>query len=123
MSGDDTEQLREASWKALNKLAKWRTIFAGWQLGTREKSDPEAQAVKDAREVLMVMRAELSAVINLLLEKNVITKAEWYEHLAKEANALDALYEKKFPGMRSTDEGVNIFNIPKAAETMKGWKP
>jgi hypothetical protein len=33
--------------KALQKLAKWRLIFAGWQLGTRLKGDPECDAVRD----------------------------------------------------------------------------
>jgi hypothetical protein len=31
---------------ALNVLAKWRGLFAGWQLGTRPKGDPESDAVR-----------------------------------------------------------------------------
>lgn len=31
----------------LQRLGKWRTVFASWQLGTRSKNDPEAQAVRD----------------------------------------------------------------------------
>lgn len=50
----------------LNKLCKWRTILAGWQLGTRPKEDPEAQAVRDQRELLLLLRCEVTALIDIL---------------------------------------------------------
>lgn len=34
----------------LNVVCKWRSLFAGWQLGTRPKGDPESDAVRDHRE-------------------------------------------------------------------------
>ena len=52
--------LNELLNQALNRLCKWRAHFAGWQLGTRAKDDPEAQAVRDHRELSMLMRVELS---------------------------------------------------------------
>src|SRR5438067_1656730 len=39
---------------ALNRLTKWRSVFCGWQLGTRSSTDPEAQAVRDHREATML---------------------------------------------------------------------
>jgi hypothetical protein len=36
--------------------------------------------------------------------------------------ARDAIYEKKFPGMKSTPIGID-YQLPLAAETMKGWRP
>jgi hypothetical protein len=47
---------REAGYMAaLNRLCKWRAIFAGWQLGTRAKGDPESDAVRDHREVTILI--------------------------------------------------------------------
>lgn len=54
---------------ALNKLTKWRMVFAGWQLGTRPKGDPECDAVRDHREATMIQRVEISALSRLLIKK------------------------------------------------------
>jgi hypothetical protein len=42
--------------------------------------------------------------------------------MAEEAAALDAQYEKKFPGMKSTPIGID-YQLPLAAKTMEGWLP
>jgi hypothetical protein len=64
----------------LNRLAKWRTVFAGWQLGTRAKGDPESDAVRDHREATILQRAELTALTSLLIKKQIITAAEFTAH-------------------------------------------
>lgn len=107
--------------RKVNKLAKWRVLFAGWQLGTRAKGDPECDAVKDHREVTILMRAELNALVGLLVEKGVFTAEEFTERLGAEAEHLDSEYEKKFPGVRATDLGLEFDQ--RAIETMRGWKP
>ena len=104
------------------KLAKWRQVFAGWQLGTRLKGDPECEAVRDHREVTMFLRAEVNALTRILLERKVIAPENLARIMAEEAAALDAQYEKKFPGMKSTPTGID-YQLPLAAETMKGWRP
>lgn len=107
---------------ALNRLAKWRTVFAGWQLGTRPKGDPESDAVRDHREATILHRAELSAFANLLIAKGVFTREEFAEALVAEAAELEAMYEKRFPGVKATDYGLNI-DAQTFAETTKGWRP
>jgi hypothetical protein len=111
----------EAYLKALNKLAKWRTVFAGWQLGTRAKGDPECDAVRDHREVTILMRAELNAFTGILLRKGVFSEAEWAAALSEEAVLLDKDYEAKFPGITTSEAGTHY--TAQAAETMKGWRP
>src|SRR5258707_10424244 len=59
---------------ALNRLTKWRTHYAGWQLGTRAKGDPESDAVRDHRELTMLLRVELTALTGLLMRKGVIAQ-------------------------------------------------
>jgi hypothetical protein len=116
---NDLEQRLRAQ---LNKLAKWRTVFAGWQLGTRLDTDPECQAVKDQRELLMLMRVELNALTRLLLESKAFSQTEYQEAVLVEAEWLDHANEQRFPGFKSTEFGMNIDAVV-AAETMRGWKP
>ena len=107
---------------ALNKLCKWRMVFAGWQLGTRSSDDPECQAVRDHREVTILLRAEVTALIGLLIERGVFTTAEFTAALTREAAQLDKDYERHFPGFTTSLMGVHV-DVRKASETMKGWKP
>lgn len=114
--------LSERVIKELNRLCKWRTVFAGWQLGTRPTHDPECQAVRDQREVLLLLRVELSALTNVLITKKVLTLEEFQLQLLTEVQHMQANLEKRFPGFKATDTGVSI--DPKlAAETTKGWQP
>lgn len=106
----------------INRLAKWRTVFAGWQLGTRSTEDPECQAVKDHRELTILLRAEVSALLQLLVNKGVFGWEEYYRQLLIEATALNASYERRFPGFKVTDEGI-VMTPPEAFETMRGWRP
>lgn len=108
--------------QSLNRLAKWRTILAGWQLGTREQSDPESEAVRDHREATLFQRAELSAVSNLLIEKGVFTEEELQEAITVEAELLSQMLSDKFPGFTANDHGMTI-DAKLAAQTTKGWKP
>lgn len=107
---------------ALNRLCKWRMVFAGWQLGTRAKGDPECDAVRDHRELSIIMRAELSALVNLLIEKGVFTADEHRAAIEAEAELLNKDYQRRFPGFRATDIGMDI-NTAIAADTMRGWRP
>lgn len=115
--------LDEHLYKVLNKLAKWRTVFAGWQLGTRQKSDPECAAVVDHRELSILLRVELTALTNLLIAKGVVTKEEFEQSLVEEAERLDKEYEKKFNGARSHEFGIEIYDLAAWEKTTKGWKP
>ncbi len=116
MSDQSTRTMR-----ALEILTKWRVHFTGWQLGTRPKGDPEGDAVRDHREVTILLRCEQSALIGLLMAKGVITHGEWLAVLESEAKQLSADYAKRFPGVEATEEGLVIDR--RALPWMKGWKP
>ena len=107
---------------ATQRLAKWRTLFAGWQLGTRAKGDPEGDAVRDHREVTILLRAEMNALLGLLVAKGICTAEEFTVALEREADLLSADYAKRFPGIRAADHGLEF--VPHiAADTMRGWRP
>jgi hypothetical protein len=109
---------------ALNRLTKWRSVFASWQLGTRSDTDPECRAVKDHRELTILLRAEVSVLTGLLLKKGVFSEEEFEVALENEADELSADYSKRFPGMEATEHGI-AYDIAKLREhgTMDGWLP
>lgn len=64
-------------YRVLNRLAKWRTVFASWQLGTRLTfGDGELAAVKDHHEATLLGRVELDTLIALLRDGKVIDPQE-----------------------------------------------
>lgn len=107
----------------LEVVAKWRVWFAGWQLGTRPKGDPECDAVSDLREQTILMRVELNAIAGLLIEKSVMTAREWTERLQAEAKYYDGVLSKRFPGVVAHELGLTF--TPEVAETMRkmNFKP
>jgi hypothetical protein len=117
---DETTQ-QDRTWRALNILTKWRVLFTGWQLGTRAKGDPECDAVSDHRELSILLRVEVTALTGLLLEKGVFTSEELDAALEREAVALNAGYEQRFPGVVASEDGLTMDT--RVLPWMKGWRP
>jgi hypothetical protein len=117
----DMTNLAQRYQNAMNKITKWRAVFAGQQLGTRSKDDPECQAIRDHREVTILLRVEVTAITKLLIDKGICTLEELQQATIDEAELLEQDYEKRFPGMRATDIGMQYDH--RAAQTMKHWKP
>lgn len=107
--------------RKLNRLCKFRTIYAGWQLGTRPKGDPESDAVRDHHEVTLLLRAEVSALAGLLIAKGIFTQPEFEAQLGIEADALTAMLEAKFPGVTAHDDGLGL--DPAKIGWMRQWRP
>lgn len=104
----------------LNKVAKWRNVFASWQLGTRSDTDGECRALKDHRELTIMLRVEVNALSGLLIAKGVFTNEEWVNRLVAEAKLLDQEYERRFPGFSTEQDGVHM-KLPDAVETMRRY--
>jgi hypothetical protein len=111
----------ERMMRALNIVTKWRVLFTGWQLGTRPKGDPEGDAVRDHREVTILLRVEVTALTGLLLEKGLITDEDLSAAFEKEAVELDRMYAQRFPGVTASEAGLTFDK--RALPWMKGWKP
>jgi hypothetical protein len=110
--------------RALNRLCKWRTFFAGWQLGTRPPGDPECAAVRDQVDARLILRVEVNALTALLIQKGIFTEEEWDRAVETEAKALNRMLEDRYPGVRATDIGLEISN-PEGVATLKAmnFKP
>jgi hypothetical protein len=106
----------------LNRLAKWRMVFASWQLGTRSIEDPECQAVRDHREATLLLRAEVTAITDLLIRKGVFTAQELADQTHEEARLLCGMLQNQFPGFKASDIGIEM-DVKRAAETTKNWRP
>ena len=109
---------------ALRVLCRWARLFAGWQLGTRLKGDPECDAVRDHRELSLLLRCELSALTGLLVEKGIFTVEEYSNALGREAAEMNSDFENRYPGAKATPDGLSL-NLKKIREAgwMEGWKP
>lgn len=107
---------------ALNRLIHWRTVFTGWQLGTRPIGDPESDAVRNHRELSIILRAELNALTGLLIKAGIFTMEQFDAAIEEEAERLSADYARRFPGFTATDDGMKV-DLKTAINTMKGWRP
>lgn len=107
-----------------NRLAKWRSWFAGWQLGTQSEDHGPAKAVRDHREVTMMLRAEVSGLTKILLDKGVVSEVELAETFADEYEMLSADYSRRFDGVEATGQGLTM-DIVRVRETMRrlGFPP
>jgi hypothetical protein len=110
--------------EALNKVARWRKFFASWQLGTRLDTDGEYRAVADQRELLILLRVEVTALTDLLMKKGLINQKEFQAALEREARTLDKDYERSYPGFSTTQDGLRM-QMPEAYETTRrlGFPP
>lgn len=104
--------------KALEILTKWRRPLMNWQLGSRPKGDPEADAVVDHREATLLLRAECSALANLLVQKGVFTATEFMAQLDVEAELLSKAMEGQFPGFKADESGIQV-DAQKAQATLQ----
>jgi hypothetical protein len=104
----------------LNRLCKWRTVLVGRLLGTRPDSDPQTQGYRDLIDKMLVLRVEVTALTRLLLQNGIITEEGFKVAVEDEADMLEKDYQKRFPGVRATDTGLDI-DIVKFRETTKGW--
>jgi hypothetical protein len=106
--------------RVMNRLAKWRALFAGWQLGTRAKGDPESDAVRDTQERLLILRAE----VNALLEKGLTTQEELQRTMIAEAEHYMGQLEARWPGVKAVDDGLSMDpGVIQRAGWHAGWKP
>jgi len=107
---------------AVQRLGKWGVLLTGWQLGTRPKGDPEGDAVRDLQEARPMLRAEVTALAALLIDKGVFTADDLAVQLEVEADLQCMALEARFPGVRAVDHGLEIDPL-RALPWMKGWKP
>lgn len=107
---------RELMFAAADRLCKWRTVYAGWRLGTRSKEDGQSQYTRDLHEMLLLLRAEVSA-LTFAVRELALPEERLFELFLQEYTELDRLQSEKFPGFKSHQYGIDI-DVAVARETM-----
>jgi hypothetical protein len=76
------------------------------------------------RELSILLRAEVSALTGLLIEKGVFTAREFTEAMIIECQQLMSDYEQTYPGIKAEEDGLE-YSMPLAAETLRkmGFPP
>lgn len=109
---------------SLNKLCKWRMVLAGWHTGSKAlltptgTPNPGVKAMRDLMDKWLIMRAETNALAGLLIKKRVFTSEEFTAAILREADHIDHDMERVFPGFRTSEEGVVIYDLDMARKTV-----
>ena len=104
--------------RAANRLCKWRKLLAGWVMGTRPENDGPAAGMRDLQEARLLLRAEVSAITKILLDRGICTAEELTLQTADECDSLNEAMAQRFPGIKATDDGLEM-DVQKAVETMR----
>jgi hypothetical protein len=103
---------------AMEKLGKWRGLYAGWWFGTRRLDEAQARAARDNFDRTIMLRCEVNAFTALCLQKGLWSVGEWQQQLLEEIERMDAALEEKWPGFRTDSTGL-IMTPAIAHDTMK----
>lgn len=109
---------------AMNRLCRFKVVLARWQLGgggNLDASDPEFDAVCDQRALLLILRAEVNALLSLLVDTRIIKHADFDKALEASANRDNTNLSLRFPGYYGTDEGLAV-DVQIAAATAKKYR-
>lgn len=94
--------LQNKCYEMLNTITKWKSIFAGWQLGSRPLGDPECDAVRDHREISILQRLEVNALTQILYANKIFTqedfeqiRAKWNEGITAESDQEAAVQDHR----------------------------
>lgn len=110
---------------ALERLCKWRSILAGRIAGSMKQGAHGSQGWRDLMEKQLIYRAELNALAQLLIKKDVFTTDEFLRAIEREADLLETDMQRQFPGMKATAAGIQIVDVDIARKTMadQGFPP
>lgn len=104
--------------QALETLCKWRAVSQ--MMATMGTQTAFERYVRDVADKHLLLRAETSALVAMLVQKGVFTLTEYRAQLDVEAEALCAMLEQAYPGFRATETGMTL-DTKVAADTMRLW--
>jgi hypothetical protein len=107
------------------KLRQVGRMQIGRLLGSVPNTHGGYKALIDLLERCYFMRAEINAVASLLIEKKVITVAEWQKGVDEEFGRYFAAVAKDWPEIEFGDDGFTIKDAQALAERSKRerWPP
>lgn len=100
--------LKEYYAKLMNRVVQWKEVLANWQLGTKDDTDGSFRALQDLHDTNIRKGVKLEALVELLLAHRVIRPEDLIEKQIELAVRLDQSLEAKFPGVKSTESGLQV---------------
>lgn len=116
MSKDPIGTLRSEMMKAAKRLRQFGRLAAGRMFGTLANTDGRYLAVVDEWERSLFTRAEMNAVARILIDKGIISTAEWTAAVVEEYRHLADAMEKGWPELRVTETGIDVHDLAAHAE-------
>lgn len=123
MSATDT--LREQLRAAAQRLRQFGRLSASRMFGTQLATDGRYKAVMGIEERGLFARAELNAVARLLVDKGVVTEAEWTARVIEEMRHLADAHAKQWPELTAKEDGLHVHDLAAHAQRSKDerWPP
>lgn len=109
---DTMDLLRQRYRAAAQRLRQFGRLTAGRMFGTMTPEDGRYQAVMGIEERGLFARAELNALVKLLVDKGVVTEADWTERVTAELAHLTETHEALWPELTVDAIGVHIHDVP-----------
>jgi hypothetical protein len=94
--------------KLMKRVVHWKEVLATWQLGTRDANNGTYQALQDLHENLIRKQVQLDAVTEILVCRGIFSPEDLLEKQIELAVRLDQNMETKFPGVKTTDSGLDV---------------
>ena len=106
-------------------LRQFGRLQLGRLVGTVLGSEGRYRAAMDLLERCYFMRAELNAVVKILIDKKIVTAEEWEKTCTEEYEWYVAQLAKDWPEIKVTATGYTILDPVVFARRSKeeGWPP
>lgn len=117
------DTLRAELRRAAQRLRQFGRLAASRLFGTLPTTSGRYKAVVDEWERSLLLRAEMNALVLLLVDKKVVTSAEWTARVVEEIRALADAHQKLWPELTTDEVGIHVHDAQAFAARSKseGW--
>ena len=117
------DALRLALRDAAGQLRQYGRLAASRLFGTVSNEDGRYKAIVDLEERSLFTRAEMNAVVQLLVAKGLVTEAEWTAQCVEEYRLLVASVGRSWPELTVEAHAIHVHDLPAHAARAKreGW--
>jgi hypothetical protein len=92
----------------MNRVVHWKTILTQWQVGTKDVDNGTRLAIQDLHDSLLRKQVKLDALVEILTSRFMVDPITLLEKQIEITGRLDQSMKAKFPGVETTDAGLNI---------------
>jgi hypothetical protein len=90
----------------LHLLRQWQWALAALHLGPHHVTHPGARTYRQLWDRTLVLEATVTGLVELLIERKLVTEAEVYERTEMAATDLDRALQREHPGATPTPDGM-----------------